>query len=178
MNPLNSGTRLGTMLMDHFIMTFLILFLVAPGMIYDVIQIIQTHKTPSTLFFGNLYVNIFAFSLYFNKDALLGRSVGKRILKLQVVNIESGEPAGPLKCLLRNITMPFWPIEIIAALINNERRIGDYIAGTKLTSYAPDQHKGTIDWAMVIISILLTMLALYFTIAYPMLRLMEGFRNA
>ena len=39
MIALNSGTRLGTMIIDHFFMCFIIMFIVAPGMIYDIIQL-------------------------------------------------------------------------------------------------------------------------------------------
>jgi uncharacterized RDD family membrane protein YckC len=155
------------MLLDHFIMTFVIMIFVAPGMVYDMVQAFGNSDAPPKLFMGNFYLNIFGFSLYFNKDIFLGRSPAKRILKLQVVDIKTNKPANPLKCLIRNVTVVLWPIEVIVALINNERRIGDFIAGTKLTTYDPEQHKDQANWSLIFIALLTAMLVTYFTMFYP-----------
>ena len=167
MNKLNSGTRLGTMLLDHVIMILVIMIFVAPGMVYDIVQTFGDTDAPPKLFLGNYYLNIFGFSLYFNKDIFLGRSPAKRILKLQIVNVKTNKPANPLRCLVRNITIVLWPIEVIVGLINNERRIGDFIAGTKLTTYDPEQHKGQPSWTLIAIALIIGMLITYFTMVYP-----------
>ena len=39
--------------------------------------------------------------------------------------------ASSLKCLIRNITIILWPIEVIVVLVSPSRRIGDFIAGTE-----------------------------------------------
>jgi uncharacterized RDD family membrane protein YckC len=172
MNNLNTGTRLATMLLDHFIMGFAATIVAAPGVIYDIAQ--NLAGAPPKLFLGNYYLNIFAFMLYFNKDIISGRSPAKRILKLQVVNAKTNTPANPLRCLLRNITVVLWPIEVIAALINNERRIGDYIAGTRLTTYSAEQHKEDRNWALIFAAVVAGLVVTYFTMFFPMEVIMRG----
>src|SRR5690606_22645628 len=72
------------------------------------------------------------FSIYLNKDVINGRSPAKRIFGLITVNNKTGERANPIETCLRNITLIFWPVEVIFILISPQRRIGDYIAGTKV----------------------------------------------
>ena len=167
MNTLNSGTRIGTMVFDHFTMTFVVMIIAAPGMVYDIVQAFGQPGAQPKLFLGNYYMNIFAFSLYFNKDIYLGRSIAKRTLKLQIVDIRTNKPANPLKCFVRNLTIVLWPIEVIAALMNNERRIGDFIAGTKLAPYDPEQHNGQINLTLVLLGIVASVLVTYLTMFYP-----------
>ncbi|MCG8700483.1 MAG: RDD family protein, partial [Bacteroidales bacterium] len=79
---------------------------------------------------------------FLNKDLFNGRSIAKRILKLKIVNHKTNQTAGPLRCLVRNITFPIWPIEIIVILINKNRRIGDFIAGTHTEFYSETELAG------------------------------------
>jgi uncharacterized RDD family membrane protein YckC len=174
MNKLNSGTRLATMLLDHVAMIIVIMIVAAPAMAYDMIQIFGDQDAPPKLFLGNYYINIFAFSLYFNKDIYLGRSIAKRILKLQIVDVKTNKPANSLRCLVRNVTIAFWPIEVIFALINNERRIGDYMAGTKLTTFDPGQHQAQVNWLLIIIALVVSMLVAYLIMFFPMELLYDG----
>jgi len=67
-----------------------------------------------------------------NKDFFNGQSPIKRIGGHQVVDIGTLQPADKIKCLIRNITAPLWPIELVMIWINPQRRLGDYIAGTKV----------------------------------------------
>ena len=46
--------------------------------------------------------------------------------------MDTGKTATPLQCLLRNIFCMIWPIEIIVSFISPTRRIGDFVARTKL----------------------------------------------
>jgi uncharacterized RDD family membrane protein YckC len=75
------------------------------------------------------------YSFYFIKDIFNGKSIGKMAIGLQVVDIDSGKPASLIKCVLRNLTIIIWPLECIIALFNLDRRLGDYIAGTRLDYY-------------------------------------------
>jgi hypothetical protein len=72
-----------------------------------------------------------------NKDFFNGQSPIKRINGYQVVDVSTLQPANKIKCLVRNVTALLWPIEAIFALINPQRRIGDFIAGTKLIEIKP-----------------------------------------
>lgn len=136
------GIRLASMLVDHFIMTFAMFIPILPFMVIGMkdafnISHEQTSMEPTFMIYGF----ILGFAMYFNKDFFDGRSPAKRILKNQVINNKTGEVAGPLKCLLRNLTIPIWPLEAIFILINPQRRLGDYIAGTRIEPYNSENIK-------------------------------------
>jgi hypothetical protein len=67
-----------------------------------------------------------------NKDFFNGQSLIKRMGGYKVVDARTMQPANKIKCLIRNFTFPLWPLEVIMIWINPQRRLGDYIAGTKL----------------------------------------------
>ena len=141
-NDITIGIRLASMLVDHFIMCFAMFIPILPFMVIGMknafsISHEQTSMEPTFMIYGF----IFGFALYFNKDFFDGRSPAKRILKTQVINNKNGEVAGPLRCLLRNLTIPLWPLEAIFILINPQRRLGDYIAGTRIEPYDPENIK-------------------------------------
>jgi uncharacterized RDD family membrane protein YckC len=70
--------------------------------------------------------------LYLNKDIFSGRSIGKRMTGLQITeNIAEGPP-GPLRCLVRNFFSLLWPLELVVLLFNPGRRVGDFVAGTRV----------------------------------------------
>ena len=121
------------MLIDHFIMTLIIVVIAAPGFISAFTQIFATNHDPVSLQMGKIIpAFIVGFSIYFNKDLFNGQSPAKRILKLQVIDDMTGYPASPLKCLMRNCTMMFWPLEVLLLLKNPGKRLGDKIAGTSV----------------------------------------------
>lgn len=157
------GPRIGAMLLDHFVMTFAIMFLVLPFAMGGLGEGI-TDESTTTPFSSDLifYVMIFGMSLYFNKDMIQGKSVAKRALKLEVVDIKTGEVASSLKCLVRNLTIAVWPIEVIAVLISPSRRIGDFIAGTRV-EYITDERdsKPKVDFKNLLLSIVLGFMILY-----------------
>ncbi len=136
---INSGTRLASMLLDHVIMTFAIGIVCVPFILYNIMHVISAGDfdgNPFTIYKGITgYIMVSAYGIYFLKDSFSGRSIAKRILKLQVVNNITGLPATPLQCFVRNLFTIIWPIEGIVALINTSRRIGDYVAGTRLVAY-------------------------------------------
>jgi len=84
------------------------------------------------------------------KDSFGGRSFGKRILGQQVVDDATGEVASPMKCFIRNITYPLNVIELIVAYFKPEKRLGDMIAKTHVTSFDPDRPGATNDMADMI----------------------------
>lgn len=148
------GTRLGSMLLDHFFMTMIAMVFYLPGMISTFARAFEvTHEQQSIDFFGGtfLYVNLIGFALYFCKDCINGQSIAKRILKLQVVDNETGLVASPMKCFIRNLSIVLWPVEVLVALTNSNRRLGDRISGTKLVVFdgAIEQPKVEIGQALI-----------------------------
>ncbi|WP_422005770.1 RDD family protein [Roseivirga pacifica] len=119
------GLRLGTMFLDHFIMCFII---VPPLIVMSLIVKSEPFETKP--------IETFAFYLmmllYLNKDFIEGKSLSKRILGLKVVDRKTGESASELKCFLRNMTIPVWPLEVFVSLFSTNRRLGDLIANTKV----------------------------------------------
>jgi uncharacterized RDD family membrane protein YckC len=136
----NAGTRLASMLLDHLFMTMIAMVFFLPQMVYSFAGAFNiTHEPTDMNMSGGplLYIGLFGFAVYFCKDCVKGRSLGKRIARLQVLDNRSGEVASPLQCLVRNIFIIAWPIEGIVALANPARRIGDFVAGTRVASYKP-----------------------------------------
>ena len=154
-NKVDIGTRLGSMIMDHFIMTMIAMIFVIPGMISMFASAFQVnHQQPDLDLFGPFnYVSLVGFALYLCKDSIHGRSIAKRVLKLQIIDIKTGLPASPLKCLSRNLFCIIWPIEVILTLANPSQRLGDRIAGTKVVPYEPPVQQPELNYGQIIISL-------------------------
>lgn len=135
--PISKTTRLTSMVLDHMLLSVGTIILCVPLMIYGFMQLLTISHEPHQFLIppGAEYAFAIGIAVYFGKDSLFGRSPAKHILKLQVVHQITGEPAGPLRCFLRNLLCVFWPIEVIVVCINPERRLGDRIAGTKVVHY-------------------------------------------
>ena len=118
--------RVLSMLLDHAIWSFTVLPI---GMI--IFGIIFQFEEYLNQTFGIVIISIPMF-IYLNKDFFRGKSGGKRILGYQVINLKTNKPASEFQCFIRNLTIPVWPIEVLVGLINPERRIGDFIANTKV----------------------------------------------
>lgn len=72
---------------------------------------------------------------YLLKDTYQGRSLGKRVLRIAVRDIENTSIIpGSLRLIIRNITIFLWPIELLL-LILMRRRVGDMIARTQVTNF-------------------------------------------
>lgn len=157
----DAGIRLGAMILDHFAMTFVVGILSIPFFIGTIGSTLvsglqATHEQNTQGPFDNLFLMLVPFTVYFCKDSFHGRSIAKRILKLQVVEHSTGQPASPIRCLVRNLSIMFWPIEVIATLANPERRLGDRLAGTRVIKL-DDTAAGTntkLNWVQVGLSFL------------------------
>jgi uncharacterized RDD family membrane protein YckC len=110
--------------------------------------------------------------LFFNKDFFYGRSPGKYEAGLQVIDIKTGNPATSTQCLIRNITFIIAPIEMIYLLFSPERRIGDYLAKTKVLATEAEEaitfFRTSLDyqftessWLAFFTSVILTFLLTY-----------------
>lgn len=154
---ITAKTRIKAMFLDHIVMSFIIMLLIFPFIFSGLGEGITDDSvaTPFSSDFVSV-IMIFGISLYFNKDIIQGKSIAKRALKQEIVNIKSGEVASPLKCLIRNLTIAIWPIELIAVLVNPSRRIGNLIAGTKVENITEERNsKPKIDFRNLILSIVI-----------------------
>ncbi|HEY5751278.1 MAG TPA: RDD family protein [Chryseolinea sp.] len=170
-SAISVSSRLSSMILEQFTMIPLIAVLSIPATaIFRFIHPVRVGEKfvsmdASPVFF---YYSLVVVSLYFNKDCLQGRSIAKRILKLQVVNFGTVKPANPIRCLIRNITLFIWPLEAIVAMINPGRRLGDFIAGTELIQSDPavsdsPMHPWQILFSVSFTTIFLKLVSLFFS---------------
>lgn len=160
------STRLGSMILDHFIMSLIITMIAFPVLFvgFDDSFGAEIPCATSTINW-TLYIMIFASSLYFNKDIIQGKSIAKRILNIEVVDIKTGEVASSLKCLIRNLTIVIWPIEIIVVLVSPSRRIGDFLAGTRIEFSSENRNsKPRVNIKNLILSVILAFMILYISL--------------
>lgn len=118
--------RISSMLLDHILMSILIV----PLGILSFILVIQFEEYLNK--FVGSSILLIPFFIYMNKDFFRGKSPAKRIMGYQVMNLKTNQPANELQCFIRNLTLIGWPIEVIIGLVSPHRRIGDFLANTKV----------------------------------------------
>ena len=159
---ISTGPRLGAMILDHIIMSSMMGILMIPIIISNLWNNFEDHT--SDHFFSAdwiFYLMVFSMSLYFNKDVFQGQSIAKRVLKQRIVQNDSGETSSPLRCLIRNLTILIWPIEVIVVMISPTRRIGDFMAGTRVEYISYDRSPAPkADYKQILISLFLGFLIL------------------
>jgi uncharacterized RDD family membrane protein YckC len=151
--PVNTGNRIVSMLLDHFFMCIIGFLVFLPGTIHLFSEAFKvSHDPPDFTFFngGIKYYAVFSLALYICKDTINGRSLAKRIMKFQVVDNKTGRVASPMQCMVRNLFIAIWIIEVFVAIANPYRRIGDRVAGTRLVNYDPYLLQPKIDFKKII----------------------------
>lgn len=120
--------RIVAFILDHFILTFLIVSSIFLFLGPSYLDNIDSGKTFSTILFGL----IFGFGIYFSKDSFRGISPGKWIMGIMVRDEKNRNEIPSFgRLLLRNMVIIIWPIEfIVLALSDNKKRIGDILAKT------------------------------------------------
>ena len=77
------------------------------------------------------YASILLFFIYtFFKDALSGQSVGKRVMRIKVLEVRTNEPCSLPRSFLRNLFIGLGVLDWVFALGAQSRRLGDLAAGT------------------------------------------------
>ena len=157
------GSRIGSMLLDHVIMSFILAILIMPFMFIGMSESLSEESNQmsyeSSLI---IYAFILGMSLYLNKDAIKVKSIAKRALKHEIIDINTGEIASPLKCFIRNILIILWPIEVIVVLASPSRRIGDFIAGTKVVNISKERGENvSVNFKQIAITIALGFLIMF-----------------
>ncbi|MCK8520420.1 RDD family protein [Aquimarina sp. D1M17] len=128
--------RISSMLLDHIIMIMVIVPPIILVIILAANGILEIENRAFYIFF------FFMMFIYLNKDFFHSKSPAKRILGYQVINRKNEQPATELQCFIRNLTIAIaWPLEVIVGLINPERRIGDFLANTKVVTSEKEKIK-------------------------------------
>ena len=118
--------RLSSMLLDHAIMTAIMV----PPLILVTLTLGESEPFKSNPVETAAFY--FMVLVYLNKDFVKGKSIAKRLMGLQVINRQNGQPANEIQCFLRNLTIPIWPLEVLVTLFSPKRRLGDIIANTRI----------------------------------------------
>lgn len=120
--------RLLAFFIDYFILC--ILFAINGGMLLCVdTGLIPQDFTKYVLFCGGIIL-LLIILLFIAKDAINGQSIGKKLMKIKVVDAH-GKTPNIFKLIIRNITIYIWPIEAILVLLN-KKKLGDRLAGTNI----------------------------------------------
>ncbi len=83
--------------------------------------------------YGGLIAEIIGVLLMIFRDAF-GKSPGKIMMRLTVINIHTNKQAAIYQRILRNITTPLWMLEVLICRFNNGLRLTDMWLGTKVVS--------------------------------------------
>ena len=163
MNKINLPKRLASGILDHFIMTAVLTVLLIIVFLLTVFSELNvTHESSGHLDIKYLTIAFaFGINLYFMKDSVRGRSVGKRATNFQVL-CNNGSAASPLRCFIRDIFIIIWPVEFFVLLFSPSRRLGDIIAGTKVVELSPTSgYHATISFKDIISSIVILILGTF-----------------
>ncbi len=147
------------MLIDQLIMVLVAMVFSLPLLAFGNLEILGNSTLEKTSI-------LFIWSIYFNKDIYLGRSPGKTRLGLQVVNAKINTVANPFRCLIRNLFIVLWPIEVIVTFFSPKRRIGDFIAGTKVQEYDAKQSSEKLPVFSMVCSVLISWAVIIFVMEY------------
>jgi len=108
-------------------------------------SMILTFNNSNPSIYPNLIIGLIPFSIMvftiINKDFYNGKSVAKRIHGYQIIDNKTNLAASEMQCMTRNLTMIIWPLEGLITLFNPSRRLGDFIAGTKLIDSDKQDHE-------------------------------------
>ncbi|MEW7289389.1 RDD family protein [Aquimarina sp. 2304DJ70-9] len=120
--------RIAAFMIDHFVMTFLMVSIVFLALGPNFMAENNMGKMTTTM----LTVMLPGFLLYFAKDSIKGISVGKWIMGIMVrdANNRSETPSFG-RLLIRNLFILIWPVEfIVLASSQEKKRLGDKTAKT------------------------------------------------
>lgn len=154
--------RIAAFLIDHFVMTFLMVSMVFIALGPDFIEHENTEKVRSTMF----WVMLPGLLLYLSKDSIKGISIGKWIMGIMVRNESNSEIPNFAKLFIRNLLIVIWPIEfIVLAISSKKKRLGDLIAKTKVLRNAQKSKKLLRVLALISIGLCFFFFTYYFAVS-------------
>ncbi|WP_407557234.1 RDD family protein [Winogradskyella sp. 4-2091] len=120
--------RIAAFLVDHFVMTFLIVSITFLALGPDYLNEPDFSKITAVM----LTTLLLGFAVYFGKDSIKGISIGKWIFGIMVRDEDNPEVVPSIgKLFFRNIFIIIWPVEfIVLATSNEKKRLGDKVAKT------------------------------------------------
>jgi len=79
-----------------------------------------------------LFFLALSFAYWLGADALKGQSLGKRMMKIKVVDEYTGTSCTLLQSVVRNLALVFGILDYISIFFGSRKRLGDMIVGTKV----------------------------------------------
>lgn len=119
-------------------------------------------STPDGIHKIKVTIAIALFSLFLNKDIFFGKSIGKSFVGLRVVSSKTGDPATPIQCMIRNLFVVIWPIEALMLFFSPKRRIGDFVAGTRVEESTEIDRETERRSVQVILSVVGSFILVYY----------------
>ena len=113
-----------------------------------------------------VYTAVILFAMFLNKDIYFGKSMGKYFNGTRVISVRNGDPASPIQCFVRNLFWLVWPIEGIILFFSPTRRMGDWIAGTRVQDGV--EIGGEIKWPYLeaVLSMVISVILIYALFTY------------
>ncbi len=125
--------RLGAFLLDIGLLGVCQALLLLSGFvlfrIFDGFNFLDASDTTSIII-GTLSVILWGFGLFYMDGFQKGGGFGKRLLSLQVIRVENGEPASFKDAFVRRFAGIFQPIDWLFATGRERQRMGDKLAKT------------------------------------------------
>ncbi len=117
-----------------FLLDFLIIIICNSILQYLFIFPLMRQENPLIALIDSRKILILLISLILLifRDIIGTRSIGKKILDLNILDLETNKVASFSKRFLRNITLPIAPIEILL-LVLGKQSIGEYLSNTAIT---------------------------------------------
>lgn len=105
---------------------------------------------------------IILIGIYFLRDSISGKSLGKYIMGLAVRdNRDQNKPPSALRLISRNLTLLFWPLECLIIIFNSKKkRLGDILTGSSVIQIAPTKKLYVLLFIPVFIGFFLTTISL------------------
>lgn len=94
------------------------------GLFYSLASLIDRDRA------GAIAFSILMAYLLFSDALANGQSLGKRLLKIKVVDFKTGKPCSVLQSFLRNVTIFLGLFDLIFLISRYRRRFGDFLAST------------------------------------------------
>jgi uncharacterized RDD family membrane protein YckC len=151
---LSLGSRISSALIDYFIMSIIPFILFIPFALVVGKTLNGGYEVPNYILYASVFLFVLGLSLYFFKDIFNGRSIGKRLMNLQIVDDKTGDAASPLQTVVRDITSLLFPIEVVFLLLNPAKRLGDMIAGTRVVMFDKTKDQKPQNWLKTILAVI------------------------
>jgi uncharacterized RDD family membrane protein YckC len=112
----------------------------------------------------------------FCKDCINGQSIGKRIMKIQVVDEISNKEVSNIRHIVRNIFVIFWMIDVFVLFISREKRLGDYVVKTRVICNKKVEkvqlNKNILYTALFCFCVIFLLLFVFYLVPLPILKLL------